>query len=242
MPAVQWDGNDSAALEKASNGGKPIVVLFAKEGTDLATYFVGQEFVDMKDADAVFIAVPYTSDRTPAPGAVETIVPTGKLSSDNPARDFDVRVGEEVVLVLDCYGNFDDVGAKFSKKPSAKELKDTIALMPKKIEALNKKLEKNLAAANAALTKGDRNAAFKAAVKVLEMGTVGYNASSEAAKIYNTICDEVRTEVTALKEAEDKKEAAKKLGELAGVFTKKCAPSVASEIAAAKKEVAAVSK
>ncbi|MCC6574824.1 MAG: hypothetical protein IT462_13675 [Planctomycetes bacterium] len=218
------------------------MVLFAKEGTDLATYFSGQDYVDMKDSDAVFIAVPYTSDRTPAPGAKETLVPICKLSSDNPARDYDIRVGEEAVLVLDCFGNFDDVGSKFSKKPTSKELKDTLQRLPSKVESLNKKLDKSLAAANTALSKGDRNAAFKAAVKILESGTVGYGAASEAAKMYNTICDEVRTEVAALKEAEDKKEAQKKLGELAGVFTKKAAPSVASEIAAAKKEVAAVAK
>lgn len=233
-PSVSFDSNDSSALEKAANGGKPIVVLFAKEKTDITTFFQGQDYVDMKDADAVFIAVPYTTDRTPAPGAKETIVPSNKLLGDNPSRDYNVRVGEEVVLVLDSFGNFDDIGVRFSKKPTSKELKEAFARMPAKAESLSKKLQKNVDAANAALGKGDRNAAFKAAVKVLETGMVGYSACNEASKIYHSICDEVMGDIATLKDG-DAKESTKKLGELAGVFTKRAAPTVYAEIEAAKK-------
>ncbi len=217
------------------------MVLFPKEGTDITTYFSGQEYVDMKDGDAVFIAIPYTSDRTPAPGAKESIVPISPLTSDNPARDFRIGVREEVVLVLDCYGNLSSVGMKFTRKPSAKELKDVIAQMPKKIDTLNKKLEKDLKSVTTALEKGDRIKAFKDAVKILESGVVGYNASAEAAKVYNDICDQVRAEIAELKGA-DPKEAQSKLNELGNVFTKKAAPGIAAEIASAKKDVVVVAK
>ncbi|MCC6574826.1 MAG: hypothetical protein IT462_13685 [Planctomycetes bacterium] len=214
------------------------MVLFSKEKTDITTYFQGQDYVDMKDADAIFVAIPYTTDRTPAPGANETIVPSNKLMGDNPARDYKIRVGEEAVLVLDSFGNFDDIGVKFSKKPTSKELKEAFSRMPAKVESLSKKLQKNVDAANTALGKGDRNSAFKAAVKVLESGLVGYGACAEATKIYHSICDEVMGDIAVLKDG-DAKEAEKKLGELAGVFTKRAAPSVYAEIDAAKKALKA---
>lgn len=235
-PSVQCDGADAAALEKAANGSKPIVVLFAGEKTDVSEYFQGQDYVDMKDNDAVFIAIPYTSDRTPAPGAKESIVPTSKLAGDNPARDYGVRAGEEVVMLLDSYGNLTDVGTRFTKKPTVKELREAINRMPSKVSVLAKKLQKHLDGANSALAKGDRVAAFRAAVKVLESGVVGYEVTNEAVKVYNSICDEVVSEIGNLKSG-DSKEAAKKLGELAGVFNKKNAPGVAAEIDAARKEL-----
>lgn len=190
----------------------------------------------MKDVDAVFVAVPYTADRTPAPGAKETIVPYNKLLGDNPARDVGHPVGQEAVYLFDCYGNYNtDIGMKFTSKPTSKQLKEALQRMPGRIEAATKKLQKNLDSANALLAKGDRNGAFKAAVKVLEANLAGYAPSSEAAQIYNKICDEVMGEIAELKSGDDAKAAQKKLGELSGVFTKKAAPSVAAEIADAKK-------
>ncbi|MCC6574825.1 MAG: hypothetical protein IT462_13680 [Planctomycetes bacterium] len=82
--------------------------------------------------------------------------------------------------------------------------------------------------------------AFKAAVKVLEYGLVGYSASNGAAKIYNTICDEVVAEIGVIKGG-DAKESGKKLGELGSVYNKKNAPSVAAEIESAKKEIKSAS-
>lgn len=233
---MQWDDSSSTSLEKAANGNKPIVVLFPNEKTDVENYLVGKEFQDMKDAEAVFITVTYTSDRAPAPGGADSIVPTSRLTGDNPYRDYKIGVGQEVLLVLDCHGNYDDVGVMFTRKPSSKQLKDALALVPTRAAAQVKKIDKNLESANKALEKGDRNNAFKSVVKVLESGLVGYNAVNEAARLYNSICDEVRSEIAEIKSG-DAKEGQKKLSSLAGVYTKRNAPALASEIADAKKEL-----
>lgn len=193
----------------------------------------------MKDSDCVFVAVPYTSDRTPAPGAAETIVPTSKLAGDNPARDYKIGVGQEVVLVLDPFGN--DLGHRFTNKPSVKDLKAAITAVPGKLEKLTKNLQKDLDKAKAAQEKGDRAGAFKAVVSVLSEGVVGLSQVDEAAQIYNSMCDEARNEVSTLK-SEGGAEAAKKLDELAKIFSKKAAPGLNGEIVAAKKELASVSK
>jgi hypothetical protein len=153
------------------------------------------------DVKAVFVRVPYTSDREKAPGT-DSPVPTCKLTSDNPTRDYGVKA-YPAFIVADKFGN--EFFRIEGKKPTAKELDGYFGSVAKKVDDTSKKLQKSLEAANKSWGNKDRKSALSNTLKAFKDGWVGYEAVEGYKRLYNELMDDARAEITKLADAKDAK-------------------------------------
>ncbi|MBX3461062.1 MAG: hypothetical protein KF696_14035 [Planctomycetes bacterium] len=144
--------------------------------------------------------MPYTADREKSPWAVDSAVPASKLLSDNPARDYGVRVGQSTILVTDSWGNEHN---RMTSAPNHKSLQAMVDKVKDKTEKDNTKLQKTYDKAKAAHESGDRKLALSEITKNFKTGLVGLAAQEETIRLYHTIMDEARAQV---KELADKKD------------------------------------
>lgn len=197
MPS--WSKPSTEALENAAREQRPIVVLFPAEA-DSPTAMASKEMAELSKTAALFIKMPYTADREKSPWAEESVVPTSRLLSDNPARDFNIAVGKETVLVLDWFGNEHN---RLSASIKAIELQKHVEKVAEKVEDINGKLDKTLAKAKEAHEKANRKDALKHIMKNFKDGIVGMPAQEETVRLYRTIMDEAREEMNKLVEKKD---------------------------------------
>ncbi len=198
LPAFEMPS--TAALERAAADKKPLVVYFPGEKDD-GSALAHPDIVFLSKNGAVFIRIPYNADREKAPWDVESVVPVSKLLSDNPSREYGIKVGRETVLVTDSWGN--DF-FRFEKAPTADELRSSIKKVAEKSEAANKKLQKNYEAARAAWDKKDRVNALKAVLKNFKEGVVGVEAQQNSISLYHEIMDSARASISELAGKGDK--------------------------------------
>lgn len=177
------------------------MIWFPKEGeTDAA--FADKDLADISKSDAVFIKIPFTEDREESPWAEKTVVPTSRLLSDNPSRDYDVPVGRTTILVTDSYGN---EYFRLSSTPKADRLRMYLKRVQDQAESANDKLEKYLEKAREELEDGDRRKALRYLLRNFDDGDgpVGLEAQEESIRLYHSIMDNVRDEMKELIENGD---------------------------------------
>ncbi|MCC6574823.1 MAG: hypothetical protein IT462_13670 [Planctomycetes bacterium] len=227
-PHLAWDKVEAEPIKRAIADKKPIVVFFPKEGTDVATYLSGDAYVALKK-EAQFLYVPIDAARGP-----ESEEPACPLLCANPWAAYGIKDSEESIIILDWFGNYEAVGMKYCRKPTATELEKGVARVRTQATSMQSKIDKHLADANASINKADFDQAFNLAMKILDLKVVGYTGIGEARLIYRAVCDDVLQEVAELAE-DDSAAAREKLEALARVYTTKRAADVAAKIAEALK-------
>lgn len=200
---IDWKKPDATVLESAQAGDKPILIFFAGESEEQnsAGYMNEPSIKDLVDAKAIFVKVPYTSDKEKAP-STDSPVPVSRLLSDNPTRDYDVR-SYPTFVVADKFGN--EYFRIQSKKPQAKELEALFEQVAGKAEDASKKLQKHLDAANKAWGQKDRANALKSVLRVFKEGYVGLSPVEPTVRLYNEILEDARAEIKRLRESNDMK-------------------------------------
>jgi hypothetical protein len=176
-----------------------LVIYFAGE-SDTDASFADKELAAISKTDAVFIKVPFNEDREKSPWAEESIVPTSKILSDNPSRDYNIGVGKMTVVIADSYGN---EYTRINKQPKADELKGYLIKVKENATRTSEKLQKNLDKANEALANSDRKGALKLLLKNFGEGVVGLTPQEESIRAYHDILDKARTEMGELTEKKD---------------------------------------
>lgn len=207
-----WQTPSTKALENAAASKLPLVVYFPGEGDTDASWY-GKELAEMAKKDAVFIRIPYNPDREKSVFD-ESVIPTSKLLSDNPSRDYKVTVGKATVIVTDSWGN---EYYRFPTPPKHLELKGAVDKVADKVDSTNKKLQKTYDAAKAAWDKKDNVGALKQILKNFKEGVVGVSAQEETIRLYHEVMDAVRAEVKDLA-AKGGPEAEKQLKTMKGTY------------------------
>jgi hypothetical protein len=199
MPS--WQQASAASLESAAVEERPVVVYFPDENdSDFELY--GEEFNEISTSSAVFVKIPYTEDRAESPWEEETVVPTSRLLSENPAREYDVKVGDPTVLVCDWHGN-EYFRTDERVRPDA--LKKMIEKVADEVEDANDKLQKYFDKAKEEYDEGDVGKAIKYLLKNFDdgEGPVGLPAQEESIRLYHEIMDNARAKMEELVEAGD---------------------------------------
>lgn len=194
-----WQKPSSDTIESAATDQRPIIVYFPSENA-ADSEFYGEDLAKLSQADALFIKIPYTADREASPWADKSVVPTSRLLSDNPSRDYNIPVGKAAVLVCDWFGN-----EYFRTEPKikAEKLSSMIGKVKEHVEDNNEKLQKNLDKAKQYVEANDRKNAVKALLKNFKDGLVGLDAQEGSIRLYHEIMDAARTELTKLSEKGD---------------------------------------
>lgn len=192
MPA--WQKPSTSTLESAAADQRPIVLYFADEAnSDFELY--GDDYAELSHSNAMFVKIAYNADREASPYAEESIIPTSKLLSDNPSRDYKIAVGKAAVLVCDWFGN---EYFRTDNRVKADKLKTMIGGVAKLVEDQNKKLQKNLDKATAANEKANTKEALKNLTKNFDEGVVGLEAQEGSIRLYHEIMDSLREQKDAL--------------------------------------------
>lgn len=210
MPAFELPS--SSVLEKAASEKRPLVIYFADEKDDGAA-LADPDIKFLSSSAALFVKIPNNPDREESPWASESIVPASKLLSENPSRDYDIKVGVATVLVADWHGN---EFYRFTSIPSATELRSSVNKVADKMETANRKLQKNYDAAKTAWGAKDRATALKSIIKNFKEDMVGLAAQEETIRLYHEIMDAARADITAMGEKGDKAGLEKAVKELKG--------------------------
>jgi hypothetical protein len=203
----------SSVLENAANGKQAILIFFPGEKDDAANFFGGKDFKAL-EAKAQFVSVPYNSDREPSPVTEESLVPTSKLLSDNPSREYGIRVYPSFIIA-DSYGN--TILSLSGKKPTAKELEAAFDKVGTKMDDNAKKLQRRLDNAKKSWESKDAIKSMSEIRGNFKDGLVGYDAQNETIRIYHEVIEAARTQVETLK-AEGTPEALKSLKALKNTF------------------------
>lgn len=175
-------------------------MLYFADENDSEWELYGEDFAALSQMDAMFIKIAYTADREESPWAEESVVPTSKLLSDNPSREYNVRVGDQAVVVCDWYGN---EYFRTDNKVRADKLKVMISNVAKQVEDSNKKLQKNLDKAQKAADENDNADAIKNLLKNFKEDVVGLDAQEGSIRLYHSIMDSIREQKEKLVEKGD---------------------------------------
>jgi hypothetical protein len=194
-----WQRPSTETLESAASEKRALVIYFPEENSTDAD-FSSKELAELSKTDAVFVKIPYTADREASPWAEDSAVPTSKLLSDNPSREYDVTVGKSTVIVADSYGN---EYYRLSKEPNADQLKAYIDRVKDQAEKATEKLQKNLDKAKTYLDKEDRKNAVKYLLKNFDEDLVGLDPQEESIRMYHEILDAARSELATMVEKKD---------------------------------------
>ncbi|MBX3473688.1 MAG: hypothetical protein KF754_04835 [Planctomycetes bacterium] len=194
-----WAPISGTTLENAAKEQLPVVVYFPAENESDATFY-GEDLAKLSKEKAVFVKVPFNADREKSVFD-EAVVPTSKLLSDNPSRDYGIAVGKATLIVCDWFGNEHN---RFTAGIKAPELATFIDKVKAKAEDRNKKLQKNLDAANTAWTKQDRKAALAAILKNFKDDVVGLDAQEGSIRLYHEIMDAAKSQISEMVSKGDK--------------------------------------
>jgi hypothetical protein len=194
-----WEHPSTDIVESAATDERPIIIYFPSENADDSEFY-GKEIAELSKADAVFVKVTYTEDREASPYASDSAVPTSKLLSDNPAREYNAPVGKACVVVCDWFGN-----EFYRTEPTVKadKLSTMIGDVKAKVEDMNNKLQKNLDKAKSYVDAADRKNALKMLLKNFNEGVVGISAQEDSIRLYHEVMDSVRAEIAQLAEKGD---------------------------------------
>jgi hypothetical protein len=178
-------------LEKAATDKKPILVFFPGEGAEYESdaYFYGKELKVLADKTALFVRVPFTSERAPVPYQERSPLPFNKLAADNPSRDYKVT-SYPTFVIADSNGN--EYFRVSGKKPTAKDLETFFGKVPEAADKANEKLQKNLDDAKKSWEKKDSRAALAALLKNFKDGAFGLAAAEGSTKLYRELLENAR--------------------------------------------------
>lgn len=190
----------SSAMDKAASEQRPLIIYFPGENADDSAFY-GEELANFSKSSALFVKVPYTADREKSPWAEASVVPTSPLLSDNPSRDYGVKVGVATVIVADWFGN---EYFRTDNKATIDSLRGMVRKVADKMDAENKKLQKNLDKAVQANEKADRKTALKHLLANFKDGKVGLEAQEASIRLYHEIMDAARAEIDAMVSAGNK--------------------------------------
>jgi hypothetical protein len=197
MPSWQKPGTSS--IESAAAEKRPIVLYFADEAdSDFELY--GDDFAALSKTDGMFIKIAFTEDREVSPWAEKSVIPTSKLLSDNPSREYKIEVGKATVVVCDWFGN---EYFRSDNRVKADKLKAMLVKVVDLAEESNKKLQKNLEKATQAREKANDKDALKNLMKNFDEGVVGLEAQEASIRLYHEIMDGIRAQKDALVEKGD---------------------------------------
>lgn len=186
-------------MEDAASSKKPILIFFMGEG-DSDSAYMGDEIASISKDSVIFVRVPHTDNRELDPWAEETVVPTNKLLSDNPARDFEVKVGQRTWIFCDPYGN---EMARSTKEMKGSTLKAQTKKVEKFLEKNEKDLKKCLEKAQEAEAEKDVKKMMKYLLKNFKSGLYGYDSQEATTRMYHDQLDSARGEIAELTEAAD---------------------------------------
>jgi hypothetical protein len=195
-----WQRPSAEALESAAREKRPLVVWFPAEN-ESDDAFSGREIADLSRNAAVFIRVPYTSDRETSPWTVETVVPTNKLMSENPSREYGIAVNRSTIIVADSWGN---EFQRLTRTPNHRELQGLIERVAQSVERDNARLQRNYDRAKDAYENDDRRRALNSILDNFRTGKFGLPAQEETVRLYHRILDEARTQVSELADKQDR--------------------------------------
>ncbi len=162
--------------------------------------FAGLEIAEISRTKAVFIKIPCNTDREPSPWAEESRVPTNKLLSENPSRDYGIPVGRSTVVIADSWGN---EYFRSSSTPSHRTLESYIAKVTEGVKRTNEKLQKTLDRAREAHDKQDRKAALRHIFTNFKYDIYGLPAQEATVALYRELMDDAREEINKLVEKKD---------------------------------------
>lgn len=188
-------------IESAGVEERPLVIYFPDENdSDFELY--GEDFAEISKSDALFVKIPYTEDREESPWAEESEVPTSKLLSENPSREYDVRVGEPTVIVCDWHGN---EYFRTDERVRADKLEMMIKRVADEVEDANDKLERYYDRAKKEFDDGDVRKAIRYLMRNFDdgEGPVGLPAQEESIRLYHEIMDNARAKMEELIEKKD---------------------------------------
>ena len=160
----------------------------------------GEDFVELSSTDALFVKIAHTDSREKSPWAEATVVPTSKLLSDNPSRDFNIPVGKATVVVCDWHGN---EFFRTDNKVKASALKGMVEKVAKQVESAEKKLQRHVDKAKAELEKENQANAIKSLLSAFSDGYVGLDPVVEATRMYHELMDDLRSKKDTLVEEGD---------------------------------------
>lgn len=164
-------------------------MLFFPDEQDTPWDLYGDDFAKLSQEKAEFIKIKFTDDREEPPFAEDSVVPTSKLLSDNPSREYDVPVGEHVVVVCDWFGN---EYFRTDCKVKANKLEAMIDKVADLAERENKKLQHNLDKAQQCVDKKDDRKAVYELRRNFKEDVVGLDAQEGSIRLYHEIMDRIR--------------------------------------------------
>jgi hypothetical protein len=191
---IDWKVAKLSLIEEIQKKQKPIVLFFMDEEMDAIE--ASREIHDAtlarmaKDGEAFFLLIEHNPDRTPSLSDGSP-VPTGKLTSTNPAREYGVS-SYPTVLVCDWHGN---EYKRIASTPSPDELRKRINEVSPLMSASEQKLRKNLDAAKASLEKKELRKFFSLVLNNFKGGVVGLDAQNEGIQLYRELLDKTREEI-----------------------------------------------
>lgn len=194
-----WARASTETLENAAKDGKVLVIYFPGEN-DTDADFADKDLADLSKEDAVFVKIPYTADREESPWAEDSVVPTSKILSDNPSREYKIAEGKMTVVIADSYGN---EYTRTNKQPKAAEIKGYLEKVQENADKIAERLQKNLDKANQALAANDRKGALKLLMKNFGEDVVGLTPQEDSIRAYHDMVDAGRSEMSELAEKGD---------------------------------------
>lgn len=194
-----WQSATTESIESAAADKRPIVLYFPDEN-DSEWELYGDDFAELSNGSAMFIKVAYTDDREESPWAEESVVPTSKLLSDNPSREYDVDVGKQTVIVCDWYGN---EFFRTDNRVRCDKLQAMVEKVSDLVEKESEKLQKNVDKAKEYQDKEDTKNVLKYVMKNFDDGQVGWAPIEESIRMYHEIMDSLRAKKDELVEKGD---------------------------------------
>lgn len=148
-----------------------------------------------EEGNYFFVMIEHNADRTPSldDGCP---VPTSKLLSPNPSRDYNITKYPSYV-VCDWFGNEYN---RYTKTPAAKDIKKNLEGVVDAMDASNKKLAATAEVAKKALEEKDLKGFFKAANANFKTGIIGLAGQEDTIALYRKVIDDARAEVETILE------------------------------------------
>lgn len=193
---ISWYRPDTEVFEAAAKDESALVLYFPGEDLDpidASRELHDAELAKLSDGNVTFVMIEHNSDRTPSFDDGSP-VPTSKLLSPNPSRDYDIQHYPSFI-VCDWFGN---EYVRHTKVPSAKSLMADVEKVADSMAGMNEKLAGNLEDATKALEGKDVKKFLKAVNKNFKYGVVGLSAQEDTIKLYRKLMDDTRADVESL--------------------------------------------
>jgi hypothetical protein len=197
----QWAQTTSAALERAATEELPIVIAFPGEG-DNDTILSGEDMQELSRTRAVFVRIPFTSERELPPWAeAACMLPVAKLLSDNPSREYDIPVGRSTVIVADWHGN---EHFRQTSNVQVRALEGFLDRVPSAVDQADRRLQRMFDRAESSWdNNSDRSSTLRSLKRVFDSGMVGLDSVVKSTELYHKIMDAAEDEIEELKGAGD---------------------------------------